>query len=62
MAELNKKEAEQAYQIHRSYCGNWQEGKAIESWLDGSGYLCIRYESGKWWHYREKADGSLEWW
>ena len=52
---------EKTYQKHRNAFESWQEGKPEEAWLDENGNLCIRYESGKWWHYRQ--DGAeLSWW
>ena len=38
------------------------EGEPERAWKDCDGYLCIRYESGRWWHYRWEADGHLVWW
>ena len=41
---------------------NWQEGKVIEVWHDENNILCIKYESGKWWHYRLNDKNEVEWW
>lgn len=53
---------ERAYWQHRKCCEKWQEGEPERAWKDCDGYLCIRYESGRWWHYRWEADGHLVWW
>lgn len=68
MAGFNRKEiiqaaaVKQAYQKHKHCCENWREGKPKKVWRDEDGCLCIQYESGKWWHYRQRDDGNLEWW
>lgn len=54
--------AERAWLIHKSQCEKWQEGRPKETWEDNSGCLCVRYESGRWWHYRQNGSGGLEWW
>lgn len=46
---------------HRAAFENWPHGEAAQSWRDESGVLCVRYEDGEWYHYKEGADG-LEWW
>lgn len=48
--------------LHRSYFENWKNGLAVESWIDKDGYLCIKYESGEWWHYKINSENKLEWW
>lgn len=48
-------------QQHRQAFENWREGEISEYWTDENGNVCIRYESGKWWHYRG-TDGVVEWW
>ena len=56
-AELEQRAIE-AYKRHKQVFEEWQEGDIKEVWLDDRGVLCIRYESGNWWHYED--DGS--WW
>lgn len=46
---------------HRNAFEEWTDGEPVETWTDENGILCIKYKSGKWWHYREKK-GSIEWW
>lgn len=53
---------ERAYWQHRKCCEEWQEGEPERAWKDCGGYLCIRYKSGRWWHYRWRTDGHLVWW
>ena len=43
---------------HHEAFGKWEEGDRVEMWKDENGNTCVRYESGKWWHYNEKG----EWW
>lgn len=58
----DRKEAGRMYREHRKAFEDWQEGGPAAVWRDEDGRLCIRYESGKWWHYRRTADGNIEWW
>lgn len=46
---------------HMSGCETWEHGKPVKCWYDTDKTFCIEYESGKWWHYRETAEG-LQWW
>ena len=46
---------------HISSCEHWQHGFPVRCWHDGSGVLCIEYESGRYWHYRNTGHG-VEWW
>lgn len=48
--------------IHMSACENWREGKITKVWHDANGVLCIKYESGNWWHYKLNNNNDLEWW
>lgn len=50
-----------AYEEHVWSCEVWQEGGPERAWKDHDGHLCIRYGSGRWWHYRWEADGCLVW-
>lgn len=61
MNEIMKKAHAYAEQ-HKSVYDTWEEGEIINVWKDENGTLCIRYESGKWWHYRERSYGEVEWW
>lgn len=47
---------------HKKAFGVWNEGAIKDVWTDEEGNLCIKYESGRWWHYRKKDNGELEWW
>lgn len=45
---------------HMKSIENWREGSIKEVWEE-SDSICVRYESGNWWHY--KIDGSnVVWW
>lgn len=50
------------YSKHRSFWENWEHGNIKDIWVDEDGYLCIKYESGTWYHYKETEKGELEWW
>ena len=51
----------QLYQEHKSMFENWTYGEPVKSWKDKDGNTCIKYESGKWFHYR-KNNNFLEFW
>lgn len=56
------KEAIRCMEAHKESFEKWQEGAMTDFWRDERGNLCIKYESGKWWHYRTSESGSVEWW
>lgn len=45
---------------HIDACENWPHGGISDVWEEGDGRLCIQYEDGSWWHYKEH-DEELEW-
>lgn len=53
--------AEKCYAAHKAAFEHWGYGGIEEIWTDGDGILCIRYTSGRWWHYAIE-DGSVIWW
>lgn len=55
------KQCERIYNEHKSHFEHWNEGAPTEYWLDENNNMCIRYESGRWWHYRWRGD-ELIWW
>ena len=46
---------------HKAAVENWAEGEIAEVWLE-NGIVCVKYESGNWWHYARNAEGEIEWW
>ena len=60
LEEMN--EAINYMEAHKKAFEEWQEGAMMDVWRDEQGNLCIKYESGKWWHYRTSESGSVEWW
>lgn len=53
-----EQKASECYQKHKQAFSNWKEGEIADIWIDKNGLLCIKYDSGNWWHYAE--DGT--WW
>lgn len=45
------------YMAHK----RWAHGDPVEIWKDEYEFLCVRYEDGSWWHYRQTETG-YEWW
>lgn len=41
---------------------NWKEGNVAKVWHNEDNILCIKYESGNWWHYRLNSFNEIEWW
>lgn len=55
--------AHKAYAAHRAaFVNGWTEGTIAESWMDEEHHLCIRYQSGRWWHYDIDKSGNWVWW
>lgn len=50
-----------AYHIHKSKYENWPHGSIDSQWIDDDGNLCVGYESGTWFHYKNIYD-HMEWW
>lgn len=61
MSQISEGLVNRAYQYHSSCFEEWQEGHPVDSWLDDEGTLCIRYESGKYWHYKQSGN-EFTWW
>ncbi|MCI8339205.1 MAG: hypothetical protein HFH62_11100 [Lachnospiraceae bacterium] len=53
--------AMRCYEAHRMAFECWNYGGIDKAWADGDGILCIRYDSGDWWHYAVE-DGLVVWW
>jgi len=49
------------YEAHQKAFSEWTEGEIFKHWYDDNNILCIKYESGRWWHYKQTEHG-LEWW
>lgn len=49
--------AEEIFEKHKECVevesGEWKEGSVKDFWKDREGNLCIQYESGSWWHYKD---------
>lgn len=54
--------AKLAYERHKFFCEDWHEGKPIGAWFDDDNNVCVKYESGKWWHYKNLELPFPEWW
>lgn len=42
-----------AFQRHSNEFGDWNEGEPIKIWSEENCEVCVKYESGKWWHYKD---------
>lgn len=54
--------AELAYKRHREVFENWKEGEPIKAWFDSEGNVCVEYQSGEWWHYKDLELPLPTWW
>lgn len=59
---MSIEEARRYAEYHKAQYENWKEGEIQEYWRDESGAACIRYESGKWFNYRENGIGEIVFW
>lgn len=63
MAERVNRRLIQIYaEYHMSLCENWEEGAVDVYWKDEAGNVCIRYKSGKWFHYSRDSSGKIIYW
>ena len=46
------------YRAHQ----RWTHGDPVKIWRDEYYFLCVKYEDGSWWHYRQTETGGFEWW
>lgn len=53
---------DRAYREHKEAFENWEEGKPVDSWEEDGCDICIRYESGKFWHYKDLDLPFITWW
>lgn len=51
----------ETYKKHKAMFDHWEYGEPVKSWTDSNRNLCIQYQSGKWFHYRQ-SNGILEFW
>ena len=61
MKHTDKGYVELCVKTHMAAFEDWPHGPMKEAWTDKDGYLCIRYTSGKHWHYKEE-NGQIIWW
>lgn len=54
--------AKECMEVHKKAFESWEEGGIAKVWRDEAGILCVEYDSGRWWHYRETDSGGIEWW
>ena len=60
---MMKQNATAFYNMHKKGCEQWEFGEPETVWIDeDSVALCIKYTSGKRFHYRLTPDGCAEWW
>lgn len=50
--------ATEHFEEHKKAFENWRFGEIDKVWIDKDGFVCIQYDSGDWWHYKENG----EWW
>lgn len=48
-------------EAHKAAFEDWPCGEMQKAWVDENGNLCIRYEDGTHYHYKEE-NGSIIWW
>ena len=54
--------AELAMERHKEFIEEWKEGGVSEAWIDENNNLCVRYESGRWFHYKDLDLPFPTWW
>lgn len=61
MRETIEEKATRYVQAHRKACETWSQGNPVSVRVDRLGCICIRYESGAHWHYKDTPGGVI-WW
>lgn len=61
MKEADRLFISRAISAHCAAHKQWTHGDPVEIWRDEYYFLCVRYEDGSWWHYRQTENG-FEWW
>lgn len=54
--------AYKAFVAHKKAFDTWENGNIDKVWLDDNKNICIKYTSGKWWHYSVSKSGEWMWW
>ncbi len=49
-------------EAHMKAVEKWPYGRMTDYWTDQEGNLCIRYMTGKWFHYIIDSTGAVHWW
>lgn len=53
--------ANRCFQAHKAAFEQWEHGDIKEIEKGEGGVVCIKYNSGTWWHYAEKKE-QIIWW
>lgn len=61
MRETIEEKAARYAQTHQRACESWSHGKVTSVQMDRLGCVCIQYESGAHWHYKDTPGGVI-WW
>lgn len=49
-------------EAHMKAFEKWPYGRVLDSWTDEHGNICIKYMTGKWFHYKITDTGEVQWW
>ena len=42
-----------AYKRHQEVFEKWKYGKPVKAWKENGCQICVQYECGKWFHYKD---------
>lgn len=51
-----------AYKRHKLFVDDWKEGEPVKFWKSDDCEICVQYESGNWWHYKDLELPFPTWW
>lgn len=54
--------AQKAYESHKMFCEDWRYGEPVKVWNEEGSEVCVQYESGKYWHYKDLDLPFPMWW
>lgn len=61
MQEGLLRRAERFLLVHINDAESWDKGGIKGVWQETDGTVCISYENGQWFHYKEEK-GRIIWW
>lgn len=56
LKKMMEEKAIEHFNRHKQAFENWIDGDIKKIWFDNDMNICIEYDSGKWWHYKDNGE------